>query len=197
MTPLAGSHTGAAVVFYGLLAVFVILEQRIRLRSILNREGERRDAGSFYVIIVFIAVGVGGAFALGSDVTGAAITVARWPLFGCGLALMVAGIVLRQWSVALLGKSFTVDVRVHEGQQVIDRGPYRFVRHPSYTGMLLTFAGIGLALGNWLSLACVLLVPLVGLVLRIRVEERTLLAELGEPYRRFAEGRARLVPHVW
>jgi len=110
---------------------------------------------------------------------------------------MVAGIVLRQWSVALLGKSFTVDVRVHEGQQVIDRGPYRFVRHPSYTGMLLTFAGIGLALGNWLSLACVLLVPLVGLVLRIRVEERTLLAELGEPYRRFAEGRARLVPHVW
>jgi protein-S-isoprenylcysteine O-methyltransferase Ste14 len=195
--PLADSHTGAAVVFYVLLGLFVLLEQRVRVRSILNRDGERRDAGSFFVVVAFIGVGVGGAFALGSDVTGAAIPVGRWPLFGCGLALMVAGIVLRQWSVALLGKSFTVDVRVQEGQQVIDHGPYRFVRHPSYTGMLLTFAGIGLALGNWLSIACVLLVPLVGLVGRIRVEERVLLGELGEPYQRYAEGRARLVPHVW
>ena len=118
-------------------------------------------------------------------------------LYGCGVALMAVGIAVRQWAVVLLGASFTVDVRVHEDQRVVDRGPYRLVRHPSSTGMLLTFAGIGLALGNGCSIACAALVPLVGIVLRIRVEERVLLAELGEPYRAYAAGRARLVPRVW
>jgi protein-S-isoprenylcysteine O-methyltransferase Ste14 len=195
--PVPESHTVAAVVFYGLLALFVVLEQVIRLRSFLDRTGERRDSGSLQLVILCVAVGLVGAFALASEAQGAAITVARWPLFVCGVALMAAGIVVRQWSIALLGSSFTVDVRVREGQQVIDRGPYRFVRHPAYSGLLLTFAGVGLALTNWLSIACVLLVPLIGLVVRIRVEERALLAELGEPYRRYAEDRARLVPHVW
>lgn len=177
--------------------LFVVLEQRVRLRSFLDRAGGRRDSGSLQLVILCVSVGLVGAFVLASDAQGAAITVARWPLFICGVALMAGGIVVRQWSVALLGSSFTVDVRVREHQQVIDRGPYRFVRHPSYSGMLLTFAGVGLALTNWLSIACVLLAPLIGLVVRIRIEERALLAELGEPYRRFAEGRARLIPHVW
>jgi protein-S-isoprenylcysteine O-methyltransferase Ste14 len=191
------TDTAAGIGFYGLLVVFVVLEQRIRLRSALNREGARRDAGSLFVIVGFVGAGIAGAFVLASGLPGAGISGGRWILYGCGLALIVAGIVVRQWAVVLLGSSFTVDVRVHEGQPVVDRGPYRVVRHPSYSGMLLTFAGIGLALGNWVSIACALLVPLVGIVLRIRVEERVLLAELGEPYRAYAEGRARLIPYLW
>jgi protein-S-isoprenylcysteine O-methyltransferase Ste14 len=197
VTPLPDSDTAAAIVFYGLVAVFVLLEQRVRLRSFLDRTGERRDSGSLQLVILCVVVGLVSAFALASHAQGAAITVVRWPLFICGVALMAAGIVVRQWSVALLGSSFTVDVRVHQGQQVIDHGPYRFVRHPSYSGLLLTLAGIGLALDNWLSIICAVVVPAVGIVVRIRVEERALFDGLGEPYRRFAEGRARLVPHVW
>lgn len=71
------------------------------------------------------------------------------------------------------------------------------MRHPSYTGLLLTLTGLGLALGNWLSIALLVLLPLAGVLARIRVEERALLAELGEPYRRYAEERTRLVPYVW
>jgi len=197
MRPLPNSHTAAAVAFYGLIGLFALLEQRIRVRSLLDRSGERRDAGSFYVILALLGGGLGGAFVLAADARGAAITVARWWWFGGGLALMLAGIVVRQWAVQMLGASFTVDVRVREDQRVIDSGPYRFVRHPSYSGLLLTLAGIGLALGNWLALASALIPSLVGLVVRIRVEERALLGKLGEPYRRYAEGRARLVPHVW
>jgi protein-S-isoprenylcysteine O-methyltransferase Ste14 len=110
---------------------------------------------------------------------------------------MAAGIVLRQWAVALLGRYFTTDVRVHPGQAVIDTGPYRWVRHPSYTGLLLTLVGIALALGNWAALPVLIVVPAIGVVNRIRVEERALLDGIGEPYRRFAATRARLVPHVW
>lgn len=121
--PLPDSHTAAAIVCYGLLGLFGLLEQRVRVRSWLNREGERRDAGSLVVIIVCLGVALARAFVTASDATGAAITVARWPVFGCGIALMAAGIVVRQWAVALLGSSFTIDVRVRAGQQVIDRGP--------------------------------------------------------------------------
>ena len=106
-----------------------------------------------------------------------------------GVGLMAAGVVLRQWAVGLLGEDFTVDVRVHPGQRVIDTGPYRHVRHPAYSGLLLTLFGMGVALGNWAALAAIVVVPAAGLVCRIRVEERALLAGIGEPYRRFAAGR--------
>ena len=73
----------------------------------------------------------------------------------------------------------------------------RWVRHPSYTGLTLTFLGIGLALGNWAALIVLAVLPTAGLVVRIRFEERALLDGLGEPYRRFAASRARLFPGLW
>ena len=110
---------------------------------------------------------------------------------------MWSGIGIRQWAIAVLGRFFTVDVRVQPGQTVVDWGPYRWVRHPSYSGMIITFVGMGLALGNWVSLAVLVVVPTAGLIVRIRVEERTLLGSLGEPYRRFAAARPRLFPFLW
>jgi protein-S-isoprenylcysteine O-methyltransferase Ste14 len=118
-------------------------------------------------------------------------------VFVTGLVVMCVGIALRQWAVALLGAYFTVDVRVHPGQTVVERGPYRWVRHPSYAGLILTFIGLGLALGNWAALAVLAVVPTVGLVVRIKTEERALFEGLGEPYRRFAATRPRLFPGVW
>jgi protein-S-isoprenylcysteine O-methyltransferase Ste14 len=146
------------------------------------------------VVIAAVAFGIAGGFVLASSARGAAIDVGRWPIFIAGLVLMVAGIVLRQWSVLTLGRFFTTDVRVFSGQDVIDRGPYRWVAHPSYSGLLVTLCGIGLALGNGLALATITLVPGLGLLVRIRYEERTLTASLGEPYRRFLASRARLFP---
>jgi protein-S-isoprenylcysteine O-methyltransferase Ste14 len=189
--------TGARIAFYAVLITFVLLEQRTRVRSWRHREGEHRDRGSYLLIIVCVSAGLVGAGLVAGAVTSAELSAIRWPLFGAGIALMLAGIVLRQWAVAMLGDSFTIVVRVREGQDVIDTGPYRFVRHPSYTGMLITFAGFGLALGNWISILCAIVVPLIGIVVRIRVEERALLQGLGEPYRRFAQTRKRLVPRVW
>jgi protein-S-isoprenylcysteine O-methyltransferase Ste14 len=195
--PLPYSDTGARIAFYAILATFLLLEQRTRVLSWTRREGERRDRGSFVAVVASIAIGLAGAGVVAGDITSAELSGARWPLFAAGLALMLAGIVLRQWAIAMLGRSFTVVVRVREGQEVIDTGPYRWVRHPSYTGMLLTFAGYGLALGNWISILCAVLVPLTGIMVRIHFEEQALLEGLGEPYRRFAEGRKRLLPGVW
>jgi protein-S-isoprenylcysteine O-methyltransferase Ste14 len=197
VAPLPYSDPGARIAFYAVLGVFVVLEQRIRLKSRLNRHGAAADRGSLVVVIVAVGAGAAGGFLVAGAAPSAAIPDARWLVFVIGLALMCAGIALRQWAIVLLGDFFTVDVRVHAEQTVVEWGPYRWLRHPSYTGLIVTFLGIGLALGNWAALALLVVVPTAGLVVRIRAEERALLDGLGEPYRRFTATRARLIPGVW
>jgi protein-S-isoprenylcysteine O-methyltransferase Ste14 len=196
VAPLPYTDLGARIPFYALVAAFAVLELRVRLRSRLNRGGVRSDRGSFLLVYTSIAAGMTGGFAL-ANVHSAAISGGRWPLFVVGVLLMATGIAIRQWAVALLGRFFTIDVRVHSGQTVVDAGPYRWVRHPSYSGLLMTLIGIGMALGNWAALAALIILPTAGLVVRISVEERALTDALGEPYRRFAASRARLVPGLW
>lgn len=197
MTPLPFSEAGARIAFFLVLGAWVLLEWRIRLKSAFNRAGDRLDRGSLLIVVATVGPGVAGGFVLARRAQGWAITQTRWPLFVVGLVLTVLGIALRQWSVALLGRYFTVDVRVQPGQTVVERGPYRWVRHPSYAGLILVFVGLGLALGNWAALTVLVVLPTIGLVVRIHTEERALFEGLGEPYRRFAAGRPRLFPGVW
>jgi protein-S-isoprenylcysteine O-methyltransferase Ste14 len=105
--------------------------------------------------------------------------------------------VLRGWSIKTLGAYFTASVKVSTDQPVITAGPYRMLRHPSYTGLLLIVTGIGLASANWVGLAGMALLTLAGLLWRIHAEERALLTTLGDPYRAYAARHKRLVPLVW
>jgi protein-S-isoprenylcysteine O-methyltransferase Ste14 len=195
MVPL--DHRGARIAFELVVGAFVLSEVVVRWRSERNRAGSRLDRTSLLVVQVTAVGGVAGAVLLMRRVPGAELGRAGWPLFVAGLVLMCAGIAIRQWALATLGRFFTIDVRVQAGQAVVDGGPYRWVRHPAYTGLILTFLGLGLALGNWASLAAASVVPTAGLIYRIHVEERALLDGLGEPYRRFAANRPRLFPGVW
>ena len=182
MSALPFDEPGARIAFDVVVGAFVLSELTIRLRSERNRAGSRLERTSLQVVQVTALVGVGGAVLLTRRLPGAAVAAGRWPLFVAGLVLMCAGIAIRQWAVATLGRFFTIDVRVQPDQVVVDRGPYRWVRHPSYTGLILTFLGFGLALVNWAALPVAFLVPTAGLVYRIRFEERALLETLGEPY---------------
>jgi protein-S-isoprenylcysteine O-methyltransferase Ste14 len=187
---------GANILFWGLVALFVLGEYVVRFRSRLNRSGTRSERWSLLVVIVTVAGGLGAGLVLAQRHE-ATITSGRWPLFVVGLALMGAGLVVRHWAILTLGRFFTVDVRVQPGQTVVESGPYRWVRHPSYTGMIVFFVGVGLALSDWASLATLALLPTAGLIVRIRSEERALLDGLGEQYHRFAATRRRLFPGVW
>jgi protein-S-isoprenylcysteine O-methyltransferase Ste14 len=110
---------------------------------------------------------------------------------------MWLGLALRVWAIAALGRRFRTTVQVDPGQEVVSRGPYRWVRHPSYTGLLLIVAGFGAALGNWLSLAACVVLPLPAIVRRIKVEEAELDRVLGQAYRAYQSNRARLIPGLW
>jgi protein-S-isoprenylcysteine O-methyltransferase len=114
-----------------------------------------------------------------------------------GFCLFVPGLVLRWYAILYLGRFFTVNVAIAADHRLIDSGPYRHIRHPSYTGVLLMFLGIGLSIGNLASLL-IMTVPVVGALLwRIGIEEAALLEALGEPYRHYKERTKRLVPLVY
>jgi len=114
-----------------------------------------------------------------------------------GVGLFIAGLVLRWMAIIHLGRYFTVDVAIAEDHRLIESGPYRFVRHPSYSGALLAFAGFGICLGNWISLL-VLIVPISWAFLRrIEIEESVLMQALGDTYAAYSRRTRRLVPFVY
>lgn len=157
---------------------------------------QARDRGSFWFLIVMIWVGLTLAFACSFAFQRAAIPWMRTELFFAGIALMWAGIAFRYYAMRVLGRYFTFQVDVHSGQAVIEAGPYRYIRHPSYAGALLTVFGLGLALGNWAALLAMLLCIGLGYANRIRVEEAALVAVLGQPYQEYMGRTRRLVPFV-
>ena len=114
-----------------------------------------------------------------------------------GAAIFCLGIILRWWSILALGRFFTVNVAIARDHQLVEAGPYRFVRHPSYTGALLAFAGFGLSLGNWASLLLVVVPIFIAFVYRMRVEESALCDGLGESYRSYMQRTKRLAPFLY
>jgi protein-S-isoprenylcysteine O-methyltransferase Ste14 len=114
-----------------------------------------------------------------------------------GVATMLAGGLLRRHCWRLLGASFTGDVRAHPDQVIVTTGAYALLRHPSYSAGILMNTGMGLALGSWASVAVLALASFAVYAYRIAVEERTLLAVVGEPYREFMRTRRRLIPFLY
>ena len=197
MIPLPFEQPVARVVFDVVLVLFVVGELTIRIATTRNRAKGTIEWGSLGVVIAGFGLGIVGGILIALHLTWAASPVGRLALFVAGIVIMVLGLALRGWSVIVLGRNFTVFVQVRDEQPVVDTGPYRLLRHPSYTALLLVCLGIGLAMGNWLALVVVVVLPTIAILWRIRVEERALLAGIGEPYRRFAATRKRLIPWVW
>ncbi|MEY2488177.1 MAG: hypothetical protein QOC70_119 [Verrucomicrobiota bacterium] len=114
-----------------------------------------------------------------------------------GVAVFIGGMVLRWYSIIHLGRFFTVNVAIAADHQLVDTGPYRFVRHPSYTGALLAFIGFAMVLRNWASVLVISLPIAFAFLYRINVEERALVQALGERYRAYIKRTKRLVPFVY
>ena len=116
--------------------------------------------------------------------------------FFTGLAVLISGSLLRRYCWRVLGRYFTGNVKIQEGQTVIQEGPYRWVRHPSYTGGMMMYFGSGLTLANWLSASILLAASAAGYLYRVHVEEKALLTAMGESYHRYMQRTKRFVPFV-
>jgi len=158
---------------------------------------EARDKGSLSLIVVLWWTGMALDFSLSFILPQAAVSWKRNSFFFIGICLMLSGITLRWYSAGILGEYFTFDIAIHGDQALIEKGPYRYIRHPSYTGALLSLLGFGLALGNWAGLAAALSCLGTAYAYRIPVEEAALTGALGEPYRQYIRRTWRLVPFVF
>jgi protein-S-isoprenylcysteine O-methyltransferase len=105
--------------------------------------------------------------------------------------------VLRWYAIRVLGKFFTFDVAIAKGQTVVEAGPYRWIRHPSYTGSLIGFLGLGLTFTNWAALLVPMLCMIGAYAYRIPIEERALCKGLGQPYVDYMQRTWRLIPRIY
>jgi protein-S-isoprenylcysteine O-methyltransferase Ste14 len=184
-------HAGvAAYVFYAAFALWAVGEMVLQVRT----QGGERDP-SYIWMLAGSAAGIALAFVAAGR--GPRLPGPGWLPVAVGVALMLTGIAFRYWAVRTLGRFFTVTVGVEDDQRVVDTGPYARLRHPSYTGILAIYLGLGIALDGWLSVAPAVVIPAAAVAYRIAHEERELRAGLGEAYEAYSRRTDRLVPGVW
>jgi protein-S-isoprenylcysteine O-methyltransferase Ste14 len=186
-----------AITFWAAYILWIVLETVASLRKRVRDKSTSRDRGSYKLIMGLLWLSISLVFALSFAIPKAAVQWERIPIFFAGIALMLAGLAFRFYSMALLGRFFTYNVAVQSDQTVVETGPYRYIRHPSYTGALITLIGFGLALGNWAGLLVLLTCMGIAYAYRISVEEAALVSALGDPYVKYMHRTRRLVPFVF
>jgi protein-S-isoprenylcysteine O-methyltransferase Ste14 len=161
-----------------------------------RRAAGTEDAKSLQVILFGQGIASVGAFPL-AWVPALQFPEHRAAVFAVGVAVLISGALLRRHCWRMLGSSFTGDVRASADQEVVTRGAYAFLRHPSYTAGILLNTGVGIALGSWASAGILAVASFAVYSYRMTVEERALLVAIGEPYRQFMITRKRLIPFIY
>ena len=197
MRPLPFVNTTYASIFWITYVLWIIPEIIASKRKAPQLSSRSEDRGSYLLLMMLLWIGIASDFSLCFLMPQAAIRTDRVAVFYIGIGLMFAGMALRLYSMALLGRYFTFSVAVYTEQPVIEAGPYRYIRHPSYAGALITLAGLGLALGNWAGLIALLASMAIAYAYRIRIEESALVAALGEPYKKYIRRTRRLIPYIF
>lgn len=172
------------------------------VRAIVRKAAERRGdrtagvAGGSWIL--FGVIGLSFFLANMSQLW----SVPRLPLsletrMWSGIIVVVLGVAVRWQAVRTLGRFFTMNVAIRTGHEIVERGLYRWVRHPSYSGLLLSCLGVGIGLGNWASVMLALGGPALVVLYRICIEERILCESFPEEYPAYMRRTKRLVPGVY
>lgn len=158
---------------------------------------ERQDQGSKRVLVIACWLALALCITLAVVVRSAAFPGNPWIPVVLGIMFILLGIWLRIWSVKTLGRFFRRTVMVQGAHRVIQEGPYKYIRHPSYTGFLISAFGLGLMFGNWLGLLVLFAIIFLAFLQRIAVEEGVLARELGAPYQEYMQHTKRLIPFIY
>jgi protein-S-isoprenylcysteine O-methyltransferase len=154
------------------------------------------DDSTLRILWATILIALTAGFVIAARLPAAAMEYRGLALW-LGCLLFGGGLALRWYAIVYLGRFFTVNVAIHSRHEVVDTGPYRRIRHPSYAGALLAFLGLALCLGNWLSLFVVTLPVTWAFARRISIEEHALANGLGSPYTNYMRRTKRLLPGIY
>jgi protein-S-isoprenylcysteine O-methyltransferase Ste14 len=186
------------IILAAVTILWIAFEIWLIVRDRVSGKGKpERDRGTLYLNFTAIVLGLTLAGFLNGNARyffpGGRSSAGFWT----GIGIMALGFALRIWAVVTLGASFRTTVETHANQGVIESGPYRRIRHPSYAGLIMMCIGDGVALQNWLSLGIAVILPLLALLYRIHIEEKTLALSLGSSYRSYQSRTKKLVPWIW
>jgi protein-S-isoprenylcysteine O-methyltransferase len=185
------------VLFWGSMVFMFLFSGWTNSRERNKASGDMRDRGSRVLIFILSPLGAIAAFAAPYWLPQARISLPPEPVFYAGMALFWLGLVFYVWAVVTLGAYFRTTVQLLDGHRLITSGPYRFLRHPVYTGGTLVFAGMGLAIGNWVSFAASGLLTLIAYVWRIHVEEMALGERFGAEFEAHRKRTWAVIPFLW
>jgi protein-S-isoprenylcysteine O-methyltransferase len=167
-----------------------------------SKTGTKQDKSTLGMIWVVIAVSItAGVLVAQSRSLRALVWMFEWPESNwipmLAVALFALGLAVRWWAIVTLGRFFTVDVTIEKDHELVERGPFRWIRHPSYTGVLVAFVGFALTLRNWAAILIVLVPIFAAFIRRMNVEEEALRGALGDRYAEYVKRTKRLVPGLY
>jgi protein-S-isoprenylcysteine O-methyltransferase len=194
MRPLFAHEPVVWVLIGASLIVGQLVEVALGKRP--SARGRNTPEWSFFCVMLLLYGSLAGSIAASFQGLAPIPGPPWWPVLA-GLVMIWVGLAFRDWAIFTLGRFFKVMVVIQPDHRVVDRGPYRWMRHPSYLGLIVALTGLGLAEGDWVSVSIALLGILAAALIRIRVEERVMLQELGEEYATYAQRTARLLPGVY
>ena len=182
------------------LASEVLLTITHRSRSKTGTKQDKSTLGMIWAVIA-VSIAAGVFIARSTSLRAGTIGLFDFPesdwIPALAIGLFAAGLAVRWWAIVTLGRFFTVDVTIEKDHELVERGPFKWVRHPSYTGVLLAFLGWAMTLWNWVAMAVVLVPIFCAFLRRMNVEEEALRGALGERYAAYMTRTKRLIPGLY
>jgi protein-S-isoprenylcysteine O-methyltransferase Ste14 len=192
---MSASTIAAIVVIIAIECYYLISEIRLAARTTRGMDNTL-DKGTRRLVWRLSAIGYNIAWIPVIFSVGRLVVLGGW-LTWVGVVIMIAGIVFRQYAISYLGRLFTSTIQIQKDHELVKTGPYRYLRHPSYLGILTMTLGLGIALANWISLLLCLVLPAIGLMRRIQFEEKELEHHFGKQYQDYMKNTWRVIPFIF
>lgn len=185
------------------MPIFILIWSAWFLSEILlnrifrSRNTDKKNLDKGTIRIIWITIGIANSLGIVSAMF-LKFPISSYILIPCvGLFLIVTGMIIRFVAIISLGRFFTVDVTIRDNHKIKKDGIYKLIRHPSYTGSLLSFIGFGISLNNWISLFIISLLVIAAMLNRIKIEEKLLLDQFGIEYMDYIKKTYRLIPWIY
>ena len=192
---MSASIIAAIVAINAVQDYYLISEIILNVRTTRGKDGAS-DRGTIRLVWVLVAISFIIAWLPVILDFGRLLVLGDW-LTWVGVVIMISGIIFRRYAISVLGKFFTATVQIQKDHELIKAGPYHYIRHPSYLGILILTLGLGIALANWISLLLCIVLPVIGVMQRIKVEEKELEQHFGNRYLDYRKNTWRVIPHIY
>ena len=152
-----------------------------------------KDKGSFFTIVIGIYACIYFSFLFRNKLN----LILPHPFFFIGIIFMLTGIIIRCWAVFTLRRFFSLSVIIESKQSIVKNGPYKLIRHPAYTGTILTLVGISISIRSITSILTALVIISIVYGYRIKIEEKTLINSFGNEYLDYIKNTWKIIPFIF